>query len=284
MSLTLLEYLIERCPSAKRKTLRQMIQAGRVRIDGKIARTAKDAIEPNQKITVDDRSPKIPSPRRVAPPVPIIFEDADLLVIDKPAGLLTSTVPRERRPTALAMLRDYLLRTDPAARVGLIHRLDKDASGLLVFTKNHESYRAIKEQFFRHTVDRIYLAVVAGKVNPDRGRLKSRLVELPDGSVRSTHRPDAGELAISEYQVIRTVGDLQLVRVTLFTGRKHQIRVQLAERGAPIVGDPVYALKDSPPAPRLMLAAVELGLIHPRSGKAMKWTIDPPPAMRRLFK
>jgi 23S rRNA pseudouridine1911/1915/1917 synthase len=284
MARTLFDFLIKKYPTAKRQTLREMVQAGRVRVDGKIARTVKDAVEEHQKVTVDERGAKSASPPRVAAPVPIVFEDADLLVIDKPAGLLTSTVPREPRKTALAMLRDYLESIDPAARIGLIHRLDRDASGLLVFSKNHETYRGLKEQFFQHTVDRIYLALVRGKLEPDQGRIKSRLVELPDGSVRSTKRPDAGELAISEYQVIRSVGELQLVRVTLFTGRKHQIRVQLSERGAAILGDRMYAEKDSPPAPRLMLAAVELGLTHPRSGKPMRWTISPPPAMRRLLK
>jgi 23S rRNA pseudouridine1911/1915/1917 synthase len=284
MPRTLLDYLIQRFPTAKRQTLRQMVQSGRVRVDGKVARTVKDAVEEKQKITVDDHATKSASPRRIAPPLPIVFEDEDLLVIDKPAGLLTSTVPREPRKTAVAVLREYLAQTDPDARLGLIHRLDRDASGLLVFSKNHEAYRALKEQFFRHTVDRIYLAAVHGKLNPDRGRIKSRLVELPDGSVRSTQRPDAGELAISEYEVIQTAGDLQLVRVTLFTGRKHQIRVHLSERNAPILGDRMYSPKDSPAAPRLMLAAVELGLVHPQTKKGMRWTIPPPPAMRRLFR
>src|SRR5207237_1249712 len=133
-----------------------------------------------------------------APPFSIVHEDDDILVIDKPAGLLTSTVPRERRPTALALLRDYLARHDPQARLGLIHRLDRDASGLLVFSKNHEAFRSLKQQFFKHTVKRIYSAVVDGKLNPPGGRIKSRLVELPDGSVRSTKRQDGGERAISD--------------------------------------------------------------------------------------
>ena len=137
-----------------------------------------------------------------------------MLVIDKPAGLLTSTVARERRPTALALAREYVARREPQARVGLIHRLDRDASGLLVFSKNHPAFRSLKKQFFDHTVDRIYTAVVLGKLNPAQGRIRSRLVELPDGSVRSTKRPDAGEVAISEYQTLRTKDDLSLVHDT----------------------------------------------------------------------
>src|SRR3954463_753286 len=150
------------------------------------------------------------------------------------------------------------------ACAGLIHRLDRDASGLLVFSKNHDAFRSLKEQFFKHTVDRIYMAVVHGKLKPEKDRIRSRLVEIPDGSVHSTKRPDHGELATTDYQVIRTNGELSLVRVTLQTGRKHQIRVHLSERGAPIVGDPIYATNDSPPAPRLMLVATQLTFDHPR--------------------
>ena len=217
-------------------------------------------------------------------PLTIIHEDADFLVIDKRAGLLTSTVPREKRPTALALVREHIAMTDPRARVGLIHRLDRDASGLLVFSKNHDAYRSLKEQFFKHTVDRIYLAVVSGKLNPPGGRIESRLVELPDGSVRSSRRPDHGERAISDYKVIRTEARLSLARVTLLTGRKHQIRVHLSERGAPILGDPIYAPKDAPKASRMMLIAAELAFDHPRTGKRMHFKLPMPEPMRKLFR
>ena len=221
---------------------------------------------------------------RKVQPLKIVHEDRDVLVVDKPAGLLTSTVPREKRPTALALVREHVGENDPRARVGLIHRLDRDASGLLVFSKNHEAFRALKQQFFEHTVDRIYMAVVHGKLNPARGQIESRLVELPDGSVRSTKRPDAGERAISEYQVIRTSGEVSLVRVTLLTGRKHQIRVHLSERGAPILGDSVYAPVDSPKAPRLLLMAAELAFDHPATHKRMHFQLDLIEEMRRLFR
>lgn len=208
----------------------------------------------------------------------IIHEDPDVIVVNKPAGLLTSTVPREKRPTLLKLLRDELARREPRARVGVIHRLDRDASGLLVFSKNHESYRSLKEQFFKHTVQRVYFALVRGKPPQREGKIRSRLVELPDGSVRTSKRPDHGELAITEYKLIRTSGEVSLLRVTLHTGRKHQIRAHLSERGMPIVGDRVYVQKsESPP---LMLTAVELAFDHPRTGKRMKSTLEMPEAMR----
>jgi 23S rRNA pseudouridine1911/1915/1917 synthase len=283
MPQTLLDLLIRRFPNAKKQTLRRMVEQRRVRVDGKPALSVKQPIDENQKIIIDDR-PKPVGPESIPPPFPIVFEDPDLLIIDKPAGLLTSTVPHERRPTALALARDYVGHHDPRPRAGLIHRLDRDASGLLVFSKNHEAFRSLKEQFFKHTVERIYTAVVHGRLNPARGRIHTRLVELTDGSVRSTKRPDHGEDAISEYQVIRTAGKLSLVRVTLHTGRKHQIRVHLSERGAAILGDSVYAPKDVPQAPRLLLMASELSLDHPRSGERMHFKLKLIPEIRRLFR
>src|SRR4051812_44604165 len=176
---------------------------------------------------------------RKAPDVTIIHEDADVLVIDKPGGLLTSTVPREKLPTALAMVREHLAETDPRARAGLIHRLDRDASGLLVFSKNQPAYDSLKTQFFKHTVERVYTAVVHGVPDPPRGRIESRLIERADGSVHSTTRHAAGQRAITDFQLVRSADDTSVLQVTLFTGRKHQIRVHLGERGHPIVGDRV---------------------------------------------
>ncbi len=282
MSQTVLDLLMQRFPQAKKTTLRRMVEDRRVEIDGKPVRNVKQAVESTQRVIIRD-IPKPIGPESIPAPFPIVFEDADLLVIDKPAGLLTSTVPNERRPTALALVRDYVGRREPEARIGLIHRLDRDASGLLVFSKNHEAFRSLKQQFFEHSVDRIYTAVVTGKLNPDKGRIRSRLVELPDGSVHSTKRPDHGEEAISEYQSLRTSGKISLVRVTLETGRKHQIRVHLSDRGAPILGDRVYAPKDSPLASRLMLVAMELSFDHPRVKNRLHFKLEMIDEMRRLF-
>jgi RluA family pseudouridine synthase len=209
-------------------------------------------------------------------PFRIIHEDRDILVIDKPAGLLTSTVPREKRPTALKHVRQYIERTDPRARVGLIHRLDRDASGLLIFSKNHQAYVSLKQQFFKHTVERIYLALVHGVPTPRQGTITSRLVERADGTVYSTHDPRKGELAITHYQTVSQHKKQSLLRVKLETGKKHQIRVHLSERGVPIVNDPMYG--DGKPNGRLMLIAAELTIEHPRSGRRMSFrsrdTID----------
>src|SRR6185503_6889650 len=114
--------------------------------------------------------------------------------------------------------------------VGLIHRLDRDASGLLVFSKTHDAYLSLKRQFFDHSVERVYTAVVDGVPTPRSGRVQSWLVERADGTVYSTRRPGEGQRAVTDYEVTDRRKGRSLVRVTLHTGRKHQIRVHLSER------------------------------------------------------
>jgi 23S rRNA pseudouridine1911/1915/1917 synthase len=270
--MTLLDHLRKQFPAAKMVTLRRMIQSMRVLVNGAPARALKQTIDESDKVEVTDR-PKT-SDGRPKLAFPIIHEDDDVLVIDKPPGLLTSTNEREKRPTALAMVRQYLAATSPQARVGLIHRLDRDASGLLVFSNNPTAFRSLKSLFFEHSVRRVYHAIVKGTPSPASGRIESRLAELPDGKVKSTRRRDAGEHAISDYETIEALGNVSLMRVTLETGKKHQIRVHLAEMGCPIVNDPLY--NPDPRRGRLMLIATTLEFEHPRTGKHMRFELPLP--------
>jgi len=275
---TLLDWLARKYPLAKRQTLKRMVEAGRVRINGRLAIKLKQPVAIKDKVAVSDRPANPPSKSDDAGlPFRIVFEDADVIVVDKPAGLLTRTVPRERRATLLAAVRDHVAREEPRARVGLIHRLDRDASGLLIFSKSDAAYRSLKTQFFHHTVVREYRAIVHGAPGPRAGRIETRLVERADGTVHSTHEAARGERAVSEYEVLKTQRKLSLLRVTLQTGRKHQIRVHLAGRGTPIVGDMVYGPGDTL-APRLMLTATRLVVEHPRTGKQMEFTLPIPEA------
>lgn len=275
---TLLDHLLRLYPTAKRTTLREMISAGRVRVNDLRARTLKQPLRDSDVVKVVDqpaRREKQERPRQQTLPFKIVHEDDDLLVIDKPAGLLTSTVPNEKRPTVLAMVREYVAAKQPDAQVGLIHRLDRDASGLLVFSKNHETYLSLKHQFMRHTVSRIYLALVHNVPVPRKGTIDTRLLERADGSVYSTREPKRrSERAVTHYETVSAKDGRSLIRVKLETGKKHQIRAHLSERGVPIVNDPIYST--IPPKGRLMLAAVELELEHPRTAKRMTFRADLP--------
>src|SRR5687768_2717393 len=163
-----------------------MLQDGRVTINGRRAIRAAQLIAADDAVVVTDVPATVAAPRpekpgkAAAPSLDVLHEDDHLLMVDKPPGLLTSTVPRERRPTLLAMVRAHVEAATGrggSPRVGLIHRLDRDASGLLVFSKTHEAYLSLKRQFFEHTVEREYSAVAEGVPTPRAGRVQSRLVE-----------------------------------------------------------------------------------------------------------
>jgi 23S rRNA pseudouridine1911/1915/1917 synthase len=267
--LSLLDWLIKRYPLAKRQTFKQMLTSGRVSINGKPPRSLRALIESDDRVVVLDRisGKGLQRPRNL--PFNIVFEDRDVLVIDKPSGLLTSTVASERRPTAWAAVQEYLADNEPAARPGLIHRLDRDASGLLVFSKNDTAYRHLKQQFLHHTVSRIYIAQVHGILTPPGGRLESYLVERADGVVRSTKLRGKGQIAVTDYETIASAARRSVLRLTLQTGRKHQIRSQLAEKGTPIINDPVYG--EGQCTGPLILAAVELSFDHPRTGTRVRF-------------
>jgi 23S rRNA pseudouridine1911/1915/1917 synthase len=269
MPQTLLDWLAARFPGAKKQTLKRMVEAGRVRVNGKPARKLGQALEASDRVTADERPTSVRPPPHRPGGLEIVYEDADLLVVNKPAGLLTSTVEQERRPTLLARVREHVESPGRRNRVGLIHRLDRDASGLLIFSKNDAAYRALKTQFFHHDVERIYTAVVRGVPHPPRRKIESHLLERADGTVYSTREHGKGQRAATSYETMRVAEDRKasLLKVTLHTGRKHQIRVHLSEKGNPIVGDRVYgraALGE-----RLLLAATRLVITHPRTGKRM---------------
>ena len=266
--MTLLENLQRQFPTAKKQTLKEMVQHHRVLVNDRPATKLSQSIGADDVVRVLARAAKR-LPTASLDPLRLIYEDDDLLVIDKPVGLLTSTVASEKRPTALAIVRQYVQATQPTARVGLIHRLDRDASGLLVFSKSHRAYESLKTQFFKHTVERIYEATVQSKPNPPAGSIRSRLLERADGTVYSTKEHAKGQVALTHYEVLSSEGKTSVLRVRLQTGRKHQIRVHLSERGWPIVGDAVYGKSSG----KLMLRAVRLALAHPVGGKRMTFEV-----------
>jgi 23S rRNA pseudouridine1911/1915/1917 synthase len=179
-------------------------------------------------------------------------------------------------------VRDYLADRQPRARAGIVHRLDRDASGLLVFSKNNAAHQSLKKQFFKHTVLREYLAVVHGTVSPPTGRIESNLVELKDGSVRDTFAPGKGQKAVTDYEVLAQGAKMAVVRVRLETGRKHQIRAHFVQKKNPVVGDSVYE-GPQPPGTMLLLTAVKLGFDHPRTGQRVTFEIPPPVEIRKAI-
>lgn len=252
------------------------VSTGKVFVDGD-RRTEIDLRPlPGQTIELRMSAPR-PTSGAARDQVTIVHDDTHVVVIDKPAGL--SSVPYEPRDTNTAMdrLRDVWRRKNPdAGRVPLhvVHRIDKATSGLLAFAKTKRAELGLAMQFRQHTIERFYLCVAHGRVVP--GRIESRLVrDRGDGLRGSARHANQGKRAVTHVEVVKTLARATLCRVRLETGKTHQIRIHLAERGHPLVGETVYIrdfmVSHQQPieSPRLLLHAAALGFIHPITGKPL---------------
>ncbi len=281
---TVMDALTAAHPNAHRTTLRHFFSQGRVLLNDQPARSLKQPVLPTDRVTIADVRV---CPTQLPAGLKIIHQDADVMVVDKPPGLLTATHAQETRPTVLALLHRHVSRANGKNKIYLVHRLDQHASGLLVFARGVKALHHLKAQFRDHTITREYHVLVHGSPNPAQGRLTGNLIEGPDRIVRPCPA-DRGRPAILDYRLISPATStvpLSHLQCRLFTGRKHQIRVQFNAAGHPVVGDPVYGHKQYPPTPgvppRLALHAGHLIFRHPRTGREMEFISPLPPDITR---
>jgi len=275
--MTLLEALREQFPDSSNTTLRQMLKNGRVTVNGEVENDAKIVIEPDDLLEVGRK----PAHRDLPPGVLVLHEDNDVIVVLKPNGLLTVPTEREKESTLQAAL-NKTMSSSGKQRIHVVHRLDRETSGVLVFAKNFPAREALKEQFAEHSTDRLYVAIVEGTLDPRSGTFRSHLFEGRDLRMRSvTPRPES-KLAITHYRTLAAAGEWSMLEVRLETGRKNQIRVHLSEAGHPVAGDLFYGAKTNPLG-RLGLHAKLLGFTHPTPGERLTFNAPTPRAFRRLF-
>jgi tRNA pseudouridine32 synthase/23S rRNA pseudouridine746 synthase/23S rRNA pseudouridine1911/1915/1917 synthase len=212
----------------------------------------------------------------------LVHEDKDLLVVEKPAGLLTIGSEHDKTRTVHFLLNDYVCKGDPKSRhrVYVVHRLDQETSGLLLFAKSEKAKNFLQQHW--EQVDKYYLALLHGQLAVKEGLISSYLVENAAHRVYSTKDPVLGKLARLTYQVKQEGGRTSLVKIHLLTGRKHQIRVQFADLGHPLVGDKKYA-NGTDGAKRLALHACSLSFIHPHHGRKMLFESGLPEDFRRML-
>jgi RluA family pseudouridine synthase len=249
-----------------------MLQNDRVRVNGAPERNAKRELGPEDVLEVGANV------HRIDPRVRILFEDADLIVVDKAEHLLTVPTEEVKYETVETFLNAYL----GDARIQHVHRLDRDTSGVLVFAKNTFMRDHLQELFARHDIERVYVAIVYGKLRESSGTFRSILAEDRNLRVRSVADPAEGKEAITHYRTIASGRRYSMLEVTLETGRRNQIRVQLAEAGHPIVGDTMYGRGRDLELARLALHAKHLGFVHPRTGKKVAFDAELPKAFREL--
>lgn len=269
---------------ASRSQALRLLQAGRVRIDGRVLKPSYQTVA-GDRIDIDIPIRVVSELTPLAMPLSIPYEDDDLLLVDKPAGLVVHPACGHLDDTLVNALlhhtKDLSLGFNEQ-RPGLVHRIDKGTSGLLVIAKNERAQRLLALQFQRKTTHRLYRAIAFGRFKEAKGTIRSFLKRHPLDRKRVASSPD-GKAAVTHYNVIQAhANGLNLVELRLETGRTHQIRVHLSESGHPIVGDSVYGAdsrlkslksvalrKMISEMPRFALHAAELGFVHPTTGKAM---------------
>ncbi len=226
---------------------------------------------------------KKPSKKHQPKGLSILYEDRDIIVVDKISGLLTMGTEREKENTAYFLLNEYVKKGNERSknRIFIVHRLDRDASGILVFAKNEYSKRFLQDNW--QDFSKKYVAVVQGSMQEKEGEISSYLFENNAYRVYSVNDPDRGKYSVTGYKVVKESEQYSLLEINLFTGRKHQIRVHLAETGHPIIGDKLYGNGEKG-IKRLALHSFSLTIVHPETNKEMSFETGIPLYFKTLLK
>ncbi len=270
-------------PTASKRTLKQLLDHDRVVVDGTAVRGGAELVADSARIEIRPKEARATADDAI----PIVHIDDDIIVVDKPPGLISVSERSSAQRSAWSELRHALRERGTDSDVHLVHRLDKEASGLLVFARTDAAREGLKAAFATHAIDRHYAAIVSGQMDAPSGECAGRLVELDDARhhVRSLRRGDPrmlrdrSEDALTRWFVRHSGPRVSALEVRLETGRKHQVRVHLSEAGHPILGDELY---DGAPSKRLMLHAWILGFQHPITGRKLRFVCRPSAAFERI--
>jgi 23S rRNA pseudouridine1911/1915/1917 synthase len=282
-------WLARAVPALSRAKLQALIEAGHVRVDG-VRRKASHRLSPGERVEVDipPPPPEALEPEPVA--LAVVHEDEHVLVLDKPAGMVVHPGAGQDRGTLAAAVLAHAPQTAGVGgprRPGVVHRLDKGTSGLLVVAKTALAYDSLTAQLAARTVRRVYLAVVHGRVAADQGVIERPIGRDPRDRKRMAVQPAGrGRRAVTRFRVLERFGDFTYLEARLETGRTHQIRVHLASLGHPVAGDVTYGRgrrRTPVPVDGLALHAAELSFQHPLTGQTLQFAAPLPARLERLL-
>ena len=264
----LMEHLSVSMPDRKRTFIKQLLSHNQVAVNGRPESQFDLELQPSDSVKVNfTHEFKVFNNRRLK----IVYEDDDIIVVEKGYGLLSMGNDKKPDNTAYSILRDYVKWTNPLNKIFIVHRLDRDTSGLMMFAKSMEAKEKMQHNWNNMVLNRVYVAVVEGEPAEKEGMVKSYLVENSRYEVYSTDDPKKGQLAVTRYRTIQTNGKYSLLELELDTGRKNQIRVHMHDLGHPISGDTKYGAEKSP-LHRLPLHAKTLRFIHPITRQIMDFS------------
>jgi 23S rRNA pseudouridine1911/1915/1917 synthase len=291
-------YLSRELANETRSTIQRLIDSGNILVDGREARPSLK-LKGGESISVELPEPVTAAPLPETIPLEVLHEDGDLIVINKPAGMVVHPGPGNSSGTLVNALLAHC--TDLSGiggelRPGIVHRLDKGTSGVMVIAKNDRSHQALSAQFSVHSIKRIYQALVYGSPGEDSGKVEGQIGRHPTDRLRRSGLARHGKHAVTRWRVRGRYGRITLVELRLETGRTHQIRVHMSESGFPLVGDPLYPdggrfnnLADArlrkliTSLARQALHARTLGFIHPVSNAYLEFSVEMPADMAALL-
>ena len=274
-----LDVLLSEATGLTRSRVATLMEDGLCLVDGKTEKKAGTKAKPGQQVRLTLPAPKPAIPQAEDIPLDILYEDADLAVVVKPCGMVVHPAAGNESGTlvnALLNKLDSLSGIGGEMRPGLVHRIDKDTSGLLLIAKNDKAHLFLSEQIAAHTVERAYLAILEGRLKTDTGFVDAPIGRHPSDRKKMAIVP-GGREARTNWHVLEELKSASLVECVLTTGRTHQIRVHMASKGHPVLGDPVYAHKgmSDKVSGGQLLHAYKIGFTHPTTGERMLFTAPP---------
>ncbi|MFA5327487.1 MAG: RluA family pseudouridine synthase [Prolixibacteraceae bacterium] len=276
----LMKFLIEKFPEKSRTTIKSLLAHKQVTVDNMVTTKFDHPLSRGQVVYINKKkSEEKPRFRGMR----IVYEDASLIVIDKASGLLSMASETEKTKTAYSMLSEYVKKFDPKNLIFIVHRLDRDTSGLMMFAKSKKVQEILQKDWNDSIIDRSYICVVEGEMEKKEGSVTSWLKENKAMVMFSSQNPDDGLKATTNYKVLRTGKQFSLLEVKLETGRKNQIRVHMKDLGYPVTGDKKYGAKLNPIG-QMGLHARVLSFKHPISGKVMRFDTPIPGKFLKILK
>ena len=277
----LLPFLLQIMPNRSRNSVKSILTRGQVSVDGTVYTQHNLPLKSGQTIGVLGNQEAI---RKTAVSgLSILHEDKDIIVINKEAGVLSIAANDPEEMTAYRQLSDYVKEENPNNRIFVVHRLDRDTSGVMLYAKSEEVQQALQNNWKDNVKERIYTALVEGSVSEEHGTLSSWLTENKAMKVFSSPTDNGGQHAITHYRKVAGNANYSLLEVELETGRKNQIRVHMQDIGHPVAGDKRYGA-ESNPIRRLGLHATTLVLVHPTTNKLVRYTAEVPSSFLKLVR
>lgn len=272
-------------PAISRTQVQDWIAGGNVLVNGRPAK-ANYKVAAGDNVTVSVPEPEVAEIRAEAIPLDIVYEDGDVIVVNKPRGMVVHPAPGHVSGTVVNALMHHctdLSGINGVLRPGIVHRIDKDTSGLLMAAKNDRAHLSLATQLKEHSVTRKYIALVHDNVQHDRGTIDAPIGRDPQDRKMFTVTSKGGKEAVTHFAVLERFGDYTLLEMRLETGRTHQIRVHMKYIGHPLAGDPVYGRSKTVDLQGQALHAAVLGFVHPASGEYMEFEAPLPDDMQRVL-